>query len=349
MKLDEKELWKNIKSGEFLPVYLIKGSESYLKQKYACLLADSVVPAGLEAFNYHKLKGEDTNLQEIADCVDALPAMCPQTCVFVHDFDFDGLTEDQKDVALELFSDLPDTCVLIFWQDTKGFSTKTKKAKELLALIEKHGAVCTLDGRSQKDLIKFIGTECQKRDCTIDYATAQYLLECVGEEMANLINEVEKVCNYANGTITKEAVDAVAVKSVESTAFKMVDALLAGNFDAAFHSLGILFDMRTEPTMMLGAIVSTYVDMYRAKVCQEAGVGAADLKNCFPVAYKNDFKLKKAFGRSRNYSMPALRRSLEVLGKADHRLKTSFDDNRIVFEKLLIELWKAGKDNAENR
>lgn len=343
MKLQEKELWKNIKSGEFLPVYLIKGSEGYLKQKYANLLADSVVPAGLEAFNYHKLNGKDTDLQEIADCVEALPAMCAQTCVLVHDFPFDSLLDEERSMAIELFSDLPETCVLIFWQDTEGFSTKTNKAKEMLSLIDKQGAICTLDSRSQNDLVKFIGGECQKRDCTIDYGTAQYLLDCVGDEMANLINEVEKVCSYANGTITREAIDAVAVKSVESTAFKMVDALLAGNFDAAFHSLSILFDMRTEPTMMLGAIVSTYVDMYRAKVCLEEGKTQDHLKELFPVAYKSDFKLRNAFRRCQKYSMPALRASLEVLGKADTRLKTSFDDNRIVFEKLLIELWKAGK------
>ena len=65
MKLDEKNLWKNIQSGNFLPVYLIKGNENYLKQKYANLLADSIVPAGLEAFNFHRLKGEDTNIEDL--------------------------------------------------------------------------------------------------------------------------------------------------------------------------------------------------------------------------------------------------------------------------------------------
>ncbi len=343
MKLDEKGLWKNIKSGEFLPVYLIKGSENYLKQNYATMLADSVVPAGLEAFNYHKLNGDTTTVQEIADCVEALPAMCRQSCVFVHDFDFDSTDDKEKEMLSALFSDLPDTCVLIFWQDTKGFSTKTKWAKETLALFEKVGAVCTLDARSQNDLVKFIGLECKKRGCGMELSTAQYLLDCVGDDMANLINEIEKLCNYCKDYITKEDVDAVAVKSLEATAFKMIDALLVGNFDSVYRSLAILFDMRTEPVMILGALVSTYVDMYRAKVCMEANASPDVLKQAFPAAYKSDFKLRNAFKRCRNYSLPALRQSLEVLGEADKKLKVSFDDNRIVFEKLFIELWKAGK------
>ena len=75
LKLNEKTLWKNIKSQEFLPVYLIRGNEPYLKLKYANLLADSVVPAGLEVFNYHKLDGENVTMNELVECVEALPAM----------------------------------------------------------------------------------------------------------------------------------------------------------------------------------------------------------------------------------------------------------------------------------
>ena len=343
MKLNEKTLWKNIKSGDLLPVYLIKGSENYLKQKYANLLADSVVPAGLEAFNYHKLNGEDTSVDEISECVEMLPAMCERTCVFVHDFDFDGTNDGQKDKLIQLFSDLPDTCVLIFWQDTKGFSTKTKKAKEILALMEKAGAVCDLDARGQQDLVRFIGQECKRRERSITLASAQYLLDCVGEDMSNLINEIEKLCNYCPEAITNADIDELAVKSVESTAFKMIDALLAGNYDAAFTSLHILFEQRTEPTMILGAMVSTYVDMYRAKVVEQKGASVSVLKELFPVAYKSDFKLRNAAKRASRYSMASIRESLELLAAADKKLKSSFEDNQIVFEKLLIELGKARK------
>lgn len=343
MKFDEKSLWKNIKSGDLLPVYLIKGNENYLKQKYANLLAEGVVPPGLEAFNYHKLKGEDTNVDEIADCVEMLPAMCERSCVFVHDFDFDSLGEVDREKLIQLFSDLPDTCVLIFWQDTKGFSTKTKAAKEILKLIDQSGAVVELNTRGQSDLVRFIGNECKNRGRSISAASAQYLLDSVGEDMSNLINEIEKLCNYCSDTITNEDIDKLAIKSVEATAFKMVDALLAGQFDKAFTSLQILLEQRTEPVMILGAIVSTYVDMYRAKVAEQQGASATVLKQMYPVAYKSDFKLRNASKRARKYSMEGIRRSLEVLAKADKKLKFSFDNTSLVFEKLIIELWKAGR------
>ncbi len=317
MKLTEKTLWKNIKSQEFLPVYLLRGSEPYLKLNYANLLAGSVVPAGLEVFNYHKLDGETVTMNELVECVEALPAMCERTCVLVHDLDFEKLDDSDREALVELLSDAPDTCTLIFWQDTVGFPQKTKKMKELLALIDEVGAVVDLDARTRQDLVRFVISECGK-----------------------------SLCNFTEREITQSDIDKVCVRSLEATAFQMIDALLDNNFDRVFQALGILFDMKTEPMMILGALVSTYSDMYRAKVIAHEGGQQRDLKKLFPQAYKSDFKLRNAFRRAGRFSMPALRKSLELLAEADTKLKSTSEDHRTVFEKLMIELALARRQKA---
>ena len=346
MKLNEKTLWKNIKSQEHLPVYLLKGNEPYLKLNYANLLAGSVVPAGLEVFNYHKLDGETVTMNELVDCVEALPAMCERTCVLVHDLDFEKLSDPDREALVDLLSDAPDTCTLIFWQDTVGFPQKTKKMKELLALIDEAGAVVDLDARTRQDLVKFVVTECGKSDRVISVYTAEYLIDNVGEDMSNLVTEIEKLCNFAEREITQADIDSVCIRSLEATAFQMIDALLDNQFDRVFRSLGILFDMKTEPMMILGALVSTYSDMYRAKVVAHEGGQQRDLKKLFPQAYKSDFKLRNAFRRAGRFSMPALRKSLELLAEADTKLKSTSEDHRTVFEKLMIELALARRQKA---
>ena len=346
MKLNEKTLWKNIKSQEYLPVYLLKGNEPYLKLNYANLLAGSVVPAGLEVFNYHKLDGETVTMNDLVECVEALPAMCERTCVLVHDLDFEKLSDPDREALVDLLSDAPDTCTLIFWQDTVGFPQKTKKMKELLALIDEAGAVVDLDARTRQDLVKFVVTECGKSDRVISVYTAEYLIDNVGEDMSNLVTEIEKLCNFAEREITQADIDSVCIRSLEATAFQMIDALLDNQFDRVFRSLGILFDMKTEPMMILGALVSTYSDMYRAKVVAHEGGQQRDLKKLFPQAYKSDFKLRNAFRRAGRFSMPALRRSLELLAEADTKLKSTSEDHRTVFEKLMIELALARRVKA---
>ena len=88
----------------------------------------------------------------------------------------------------------------------------------------------------------------------------------------------------------------------------------------------------------------------RASGYREAGAHEGgqqrDLKKLFPQAYKSDFKLKNAFRRAGRFSMPALRKSLELLAAADTKLKSTSEDHRTVFEKLMIELALARRQKA---
>ncbi|MFY9197891.1 MAG: DNA polymerase III subunit delta [Acutalibacteraceae bacterium] len=338
MKLNEQGLRKNISSGSFLPVYLIIGDESFLKQHYANQIAKKVVPKGLEAFNFHYLSEENANADEIASCVESLPMMCEQTCVLVHDYDFDSANDTEKNKIIELLSDLPDTCVLVFWMDNKGFSTKKANSKEIQKLIEKNGAVAEIKKRSSNDLVALVLSGAKKRGCEMTRKNANYFISLVGNDMNTLLNELDKLCAYSKGDITKKEIDAVAIKTLEATAFQMVDALLAKSFDNAFELLDILLTQKTEPVMICGALISAYVDMYRAKVVLESGNNISVLKGAFGTQYKSDFRLRNASSRSRKMSKSQLRECLEYLSVADVKLKKTNEDNRVVFEQLMIKL-----------
>lgn len=338
MKLNEQSLKKNISSGSFFPVYLIKGEESFLKQHYANIIAKKVVPNGVETFNMHYLSEDSANADEIFACAEALPMMCERTCVLVHDYDFDSAPDAEKEKIIELLSDLSQTCVLIFWMDTKDFSTKKANSKEILNLIDKHGAIAELNRRTANDLISLLISGAGKRGCTMSRSQASYLINLVGTDMSTLLNELEKVCAYSNGEITQEKIDAVAIKSVEATAFKMVDALLSRSFDSAFSLLDTLLVQKTEPVMISGALISAYVDMYRAKVAEEENGTSSVLKQLFGTQYKSDFRLNNATRRSRKVSKQQLYKCLDYLSEADEKLKSSSQDNKIIFEQLMVKL-----------
>ena len=341
MKLNEQGLKKNISSGSFSPVYLIMGDEHYLKQHYAKQIVKKVVPQELQTFNMHHLSESSANADEIAACVEALPMMCERSCVLVHDYDFDTAKDEEKGKIIEILSDLPITCVLIFWMDTKGFSTKKANSKEILKLIEKNGIVADINKRSASDLLSLIMSGAKKRGCTISQDEAKYFISLVGTDMSTLLNELEKLCAFANGEITQDKIDEVAVKTVEATAFKMIDALLLRSFDSAFALLDALLIQKTEPVMISGALISAYVDMYRAKVVQESGNDISSLKKAFATQYKSDFRLRNAAQRSRKTSKEQLSKCLEHLSIADEKLKSTTEDNRVIFEQLMVKLARA--------
>lgn len=341
MKLNEQGIKKNISSGDFCKVYLIKGDEGYLKQHYSNQIVKKVVPQGLDGFNVHILKEESANADEISNCVESIPMMCDKNCVLVQDYDFDKVAEPEKEKMIEILSDLPSTSVLIFWMDSKGFSQKKASSKKILKLIDENGAVVDLNKRTANDLVSLIMSGVKKRNCTISRGEAIYFVSVVGNDMSTLVNELEKICAYANGTITREIIDEIATKTVEATAFKMVDALLMKKLDVAFQFLDILFVQKTEPVMICGAIISTYVDMYRAKVTIENGSDTQRLKKSFGTQYKSEFRIKNAINRSKKISKESLYKCLDYLSDADDKLKLSTQEKRIVLEELMIKLARA--------
>lgn len=338
MKLNEQGLRKAISGGSFLPVYLIIGDENFLKQHYANQIAKKVVPKGLETFNLHYLSEENASADEIASCVESLPMMCEQTCVLVHDYDFDGANDGEKNKIIELLSDLPKTCVLIFWMDNKGFSTKKANSKEIQKLIDKNGAIAEIKKRNSNDLVALVLSGAKKRGCDMTQEDATYFISLVGNDMNTLLNELDKLCAYSNGNVTKKKIDTVAVKTLEATAFQMVDALLVKSFDSAFELLDTLLVQKTEPVMISGALISAYVDMYRAKVVLESGNNMSVLKNAFGTQYKSDFRLRNASSRSKKMTKSQLSQCLEHLSVADVKLKKTNEDNRVIFEQLMIKL-----------
>lgn len=346
MAFNLENLEREIAEGSFRTVYLVTGDDGYLKQQIVNKLTDSVVPAGLETFNYHKLDGTQTDPDEISDYAEALPAMCERTCVLVHDYSFDSADSVSRQKLIELLSDPPETCVLVFWEDAvKSSFSKSEDLKKIKKLIESNGAICIADklndSAAREEVIKL----CKSLDRQIDYSTANYIVECVGLDMGLLIAEVEKVCAYTQSAVTRADVDAVVTKSAEASVFEIVDSLLVNNFDKAFGALAVLFDKKTEPTIIMGAIISTYADIYRAKAMKSCGYGEAKLKEAYPKTYKSDFKLQKATRNAAKFSMAGARACLEVLKDADEALKfrTTGISERTIIEKLLIELVVASK------
>jgi DNA polymerase-3 subunit delta len=336
VNFNEKGLKQHIASGEFLPVYLVSGTEGYLKQHYCSMLAKKAVPKDFENFNFHRLDGDDTSADEIAQCVEALPMMSERTCVLVHDYDLDS--SDDADKIIELLQDLPPYCVLIFWMDTKVFLGKKKSAKEILKNIDNAGARIELNKRSANDLYALLVSGAKKRGSTLSVSNAQHLVSLAGTDMSTLINELEKICSYAGNEITKDDIDLLAVKTVEASVFKMVDALLEKSMDKAFINLDALLCQKTEPVLINGALISAYVDMYRAKVTSDTGRSLSDLKGIFPSQYKSDYRLKNAAVRSKRLSKDQIYKCLEFLNDADIKLKSTSEDKRVIFEYLMVKL-----------
>ena len=83
--LFEEVIKKDLSTGNFAPVYILFGNDSYLKKFYFDKLCDSAY-GGDPFFNLLKFES-NSNLQDVYDAVMQYPMMADSKCVAVTDFE----------------------------------------------------------------------------------------------------------------------------------------------------------------------------------------------------------------------------------------------------------------------
>ncbi len=341
--LNEDGLKKEIKNGEFSRIYFIYGDEGYLKQHYSNTICAKAVPKDFEDFNLKKLEGKDTDLNEIYDCISSFPMMSEYTCTLVKDFPLNTFIGDRGKVDEEfnsVISDIPESSILIFWMDTIEVDEKNSKWSKIIKLCDEYGASANICKRSRSDLQKLLISSAAKKDCTLSRECAVYIITLVGEDMATLQNELNKVCAYKkHGEITKTDIDKTVIVSVEAKIFNLSRMIVRGEADNAFENLNNLFKLREEPVVILSILSKAFVDMYRVKAIKETGLSYTKLAEDFPSSYKGrSFVLDNASNDGKNYTVTQLKNAIDILSDADRRLKSTGEDAKTILEELILRL-----------
>lgn len=335
----ENDIKLHIKNREFSNLYFIYGNEPYLKDFYAGKIIEKSVNKDFATFNLHIFDGEEVSLDDIASCCESLPMMDEHCCVVVKDYRFDRSTdEDRKQIEM-IVSDLPDTTVLVFWmQNVEVDVKKNDKWKKILTLINKYGSTISLDKKTRSALVKLLVSGANKRDCTLSSQNAEYLINLVGDDMNNLLNELEKLCFFADKSeITKNHIETLAVRSVSARVFDLATDIVQGRNEKAFDVLKTLLSQKEEPININSQLINAYVDIYRAKVFLAAGDradGAAKYYN-----YQNkSFRLTNAARDASKIDISAIRVCLEILAQADIKLKSSSVNKSLILEQTIVKL-----------
>lgn len=336
--LTESELKTQIKNAEYSNLYFLYGEEKYLIKHYTNLLLKKIVPPDFADFNLHTYEGKGADFEEISYAAEALPMFSEYSCIHIKDLPADSLNADASEKLEALISDIPETTVIVISLPTAEVNMKSAKGKKLLSVIDRHGVSVCFSHAGAAQLAKLIEKGARDRGCAIAPSEANYLISLVGDDMSVILNELQKVCAYKKeGAVTKADIDAVVIKNVQARAFDLAKALTANNCDAAMSILDTLFYMREEPVSILGAIITPYVDMYRAKVYVSGGMRAEDAAKDFN--YKNkEFRLTNGSRSASKYTIVQLRKFLDILADADAMLKSSSTDGRIILEQTITRL-----------
>ena len=336
----EDAIKKHIKSNNKARVYLVYGDENYLVNHYADSLASSVADTSGMSFNYYAFDPETVQFDAVYEACETIPVMSDKICVLIKDFPFMKTDKDTLQLYLDYIPKIPDTTVLIFRMSTVEVDAKKNpKWTPILDLFNRNGAVICIQKRTESEIVTLIIRSAKSRNANISGENAEYFLSVVGSEMNIMRSELDKLCSYADGKeITKEMIDAVAVKSTEASVFDLTDAVNGQKNDRAFEILSELIKEKTDPTIILGTIAFSYVDIYRAKIAETNGGNINDFLPAFSNYKNSNFRLRKASASAKKLTLKQIKELIEAVSQADIKIKSFSVDNNVILEELLAKL-----------
>lgn len=334
----EAQFKRDLSGGQFDSLYCICGTEKLLVTHYTSKLVEKTAGKNPSDFNFHTFT-DDFNVDDFAVALQVVPFACEYNVVLIKDLDFAEFSPTDGDRIIELISSSSEGSIVILSYPTKLDAKPNAKDKKIKELFKKKGTFLELNKLTGQALQKKLVSWAGKRDVALSPQLASVIVEYSGTDLNTLKNELSKLCAYVGegGEITRENIDRIVTKNLESSIFDLSKSVIAHDSVGAFKILDRLFYQREEPISILAVLSSAYVDMYRVRIAVKCGSNSADVAQWFN--YKGSpYRLRYAERDSKKTSTAVLRKSIDAIAKTDIAMKSTRTDSRVQLELLIVKL-----------
>jgi DNA polymerase-3 subunit delta len=327
-------------AGEVVPVCLIVGEEALLAERAAFALRDAALGEGPPGFNDDLFHGSaQLDAQAVLNTARTMPMMATRRFVRVRQVEATNAAT-QKALAEAFEEDLRDCCLVITGRKLDGRSALVTKAKKAKAYFE----ASPLSGPA---LNAFVEAEARSAGHAIDRRALAALVDTVGEDLASLIDAVERLGLFVGEgqKIDVSAVEACVTRVAVDSIWKLVDAVSDRDLTKALTGTASLLRDR-EPALRILAMVARQLRIVaRMKGALAEGLRDADAAK---AAGAPPFKARALEKAARAFDDAGLQHAFQVLAETDLALKGSKRPDERVLEEAIVELCQ-GAPRARER
>lgn len=333
-----ENLEKQLKSGILESLYLFYGDEHFLLEssvkKIKGLFGECV-----KGINYILI--DDTNVGELISDIETPSFGYEKKLIIAKNtglFKKEAKRKTGENAKLKerLLNYLEENKQIIKQSVVLLFIEQEAEKQDLLNFIDKNGVVCKFDYQKPMQIQARMQAICNAYQVQLDGPTAQYLIECCGTSMQDLINEIRKLIEYAGkgGRIQKQDIDALCIKKLESVIFDLTDNLGKRNIKQALEVLQNLLYAKEPLQRILVTLYNHFKKLYCTKLAlkyQKDLVSSLNLKSnqTFLV---NKYKMQAGYFKEKE-----LRLILQDLADLDYLYKNGMIDLLVGLQTILCE------------
>ena len=335
--LKVEELEKKLNQGSCQGIYLLYGEETFLLEQQLNKIKKNFGEI-VKGINYISI--DENNIQELIADIETPAFGYPNKLIIARNTGIfkreakgrsSGLSKELKDKINDYLKDNIDminsSVILIFVEDEAEKNT-------IFNTIEKIGTVCNFEEQKPIQIIKRLKVITNSYKVNVDENTLQYLLECCGTNMQDLINEIRKLIEFAgeNGTIQKQDIDKLCIKKIESIIFDLTDNLGQKKITEAMEVLYNLIASKEPIQKILITLYNHFKKLYFVKL---AIAYNKDIATSLNLKANQMFLVNKYKNQAKGFKTSELRKIIQELEDLDYQYKIGLIDLHVGLESIL--------------
>ena len=324
-----EELYKEINDGKIRSVYYLFGDDDYIKDESYAKIREAVLKGAIPDFNSDIFYGGEVEVSRLLSAASTLPVMASRRLVVLRDADRLKAAEEAE-LLPYLEAPSPETTLLLTGRSVD-------KRKKFFLAIGRNGAAVEHSPPYEREMPKWIRWVAKKRGFHVSDEACAFLVDIIGNDIAAVANEIEKVSLYVGDrkNIELEDIEAISVDLKSRTVFQLIDAIGTKNLKSSLENLKKLLEGGESTLLILSMILRQIRLIWTALDILNKGGREADVKKVIklpPFVFNGLFKQVKLF-REKD-----LKDAYEEIFELDLKFKSTRIDQERALELLMFRL-----------
>lgn len=317
------------------PIYLITGTEKYLKNQVIAKLSN-LIPSGLQSINLGQFDMEDEWLADAINDAYSVPFMGEQRVVIIlHPYfltaDKTGRKLNQDPVELEKYLTNPAaSTILAIVMDNQKIDARKKICK----LLKKKAVQIDCSALNEKEVRQVVAKKVKQNGYQIEESALNLLLQKTEANFSETLAELKKLFLTAQQTkvITQEMVARLVPQTLEQNVFDLNKYVLSNQRIAAMKIYHDLLLQREEPLKLNALLIGQVRLLLQTLILLKHGYSQGDIAEILKV---HPYRVKLAIQHSRIFTREKLRTAYLSLLKLEEKIKTTNQNPENLFQLFL--------------
>ncbi|WP_066194195.1 MULTISPECIES: DNA polymerase III subunit delta [Gracilibacillus] len=330
---------QKMKQGTFDLVYYLYGTETYMLEAVKQAMIQYGMQPEEQDTNLSLYDLEETTIQEVITDAETFPFLGERKIIIANNADFLKAKPQNTEIVHQ-----PEE-LLRYLENPAPYSIlvmiapyeKVDERKKVVKQLKKSASTIACEALKEWNVQTVIHSIAKENKVYISEEVVNYFINEIGTNLMLIHSEMAKLALYVGegNHIRLEDAETLLSSPENSSALKLVDAIMENNLAKAVNISKDLQKMNEDPIALLALVASQYRTLLQVKLLKQQGFTQQQMAKQLKI---HPYVAKLSLQRQNNYSLKELELAIDWLAETDTEIKTGGMEKSLAFELLLYRL-----------